>query len=174
MGDEGGVVAVTLAFAHHQGRCQGHDAGVDVYHRAAGEIQGPQVLEPAAVTPDPVSHRTIDDGDPQDHEHQKSAEFHPFGKGAGDQSRRDDGEHGLVNHEGLVRDGFGIRLERLGPHPHEAQVIQVADEVAHIGAKGQAIPVKGPENPDHSQQDKVLHEGCQDIFGPHHAAIEQG
>ena len=133
------MVAVTLALAHHQGRGQGRDAGVDVDDRAPGEIQGPQALEPAAVTPDPVGHRTIDQGDPEDHEHQKSAEFHPFGKGAGDQSRRDDGEHGLVNHEGLMRDGFGIGLERLGPHPHETQVIQIADEAAHIGAKGQAI-----------------------------------
>jgi hypothetical protein len=38
-------------------------------------------------------------------------------------------------------DGFGIGLERLGPHAHEPQVIQVADEAAHIGAKGQAIAV---------------------------------
>ena len=133
------MVAVTLALAHHQGGGQGGDAGVDVDDRAPGEIQGPQVLEPAAVTPDPVGHRTIDQGDPEDHEHQKSAELHALGKGAGDQGRRDDGEHGLVDHEGLMGNGFGIGLERLGPHPHEAEVIQVADEVAHVRAKGQAI-----------------------------------
>ena len=48
--NEGGVVAVTLALAHHQGRGQGRDAGVDVDDRAPGEIQGPQAFEPAAVT----------------------------------------------------------------------------------------------------------------------------
>ena len=71
VGHEGGVVAVTLALAHHQGRGQRRDTGVDVDDRAAGEVQGPQFAEPAAVTPDPVGHRVIDEGDPKDREHQK-------------------------------------------------------------------------------------------------------
>ena len=113
-----GAVAVALALAHHQGRGQGGDTGVDVDDGAAGKIQGPQALEPAAVTPDPVGHRIIDQGGPEDHEDQKSAEFHALGKGAGDQGRGNDGKHGLVNHEGLMRNGFGIGLEGFGAHPH--------------------------------------------------------
>src|SRR5208337_2849596 len=68
VGDEGfGAVAiagVTLAGPHHQGGGQGADAGVDVHHGAAGEIQGPQVLQPAAVTPDPVGDGIVYQGGP--------------------------------------------------------------------------------------------------------------
>ena len=163
-GMKAGVVAVTLALAHHQGRGQGGDTGVDVHHRAAGEIQGPQVLQPAAVTPDPVGHRTVNDGEPEDHEHQKSAELHALGKGAGDQGRGDDGKHGLVDHEGLMGNGFGIGLEGLKTHPGQTDPIQVADEVSHVRAEGQAVAVNGPQHADHPQQDKVLHDGAQDVF----------
>ena len=39
---------------------------------------------------------------------QHGAEFHALGVGAGDERRRDDGEHQLVDHEGLVGNGGGV------------------------------------------------------------------
>ena len=168
-----GVVAVTLPLAHHQGRGQGRDTGVDVDHRAPGEIQGPQVLEPAAVTPDPVGHRTVNQREPQNHEHQKRAELQALGKGAGDQGRGDNREHALIDHEGLMGNGLRISLKGFETHPGQTHPIQVADEVSHVRAEGQAVAVNSPQHADEPQEDKILHDRAQDIFAPHHAPIKQ-
>ena len=104
-----GLPAVALPAANDQGGGQGGDTGVDVHHRAPGKVQGPQVLEPAAVSPDPVGHRVIDQRGPQEHEHQKGTELQALRPGPGDQRRGDDGKHGLKNHKRHVGNGFRIR-----------------------------------------------------------------
>ena len=48
-----------------------------------GEIQGPQLAQPAA-TPDPMRYRAVDQQGPKDTEPQQRAELHPFGEGPGD------------------------------------------------------------------------------------------
>ena len=44
----------------------------------------------------------------------KRAELYPFGKGPGDQRRRNHCEHHLEEHEGLVR--YGRRIIGIGLH----------------------------------------------------------
>ena len=39
---------------------------VDVHHRAAGEVEGPEAAQPAARRPDPVGHRRVDDQAPEE------------------------------------------------------------------------------------------------------------
>ena len=71
-------------------------AGVDMHHGPAGEVQGPvaYVAKPAAA-PDPVGDGRIYDADPDGHEDDISCELEPLNEGARDQGRRDDGEHHL-------------------------------------------------------------------------------
>ena len=141
-----GFMAVAFAFPDDERRGQGGNPGIDVDDGAAGEIQGPQVAEPAADPPDPVGHRVINQGRPEQGENQEGGEFHPFGKGAGDQGRGDDGKHQLKNHKGLVRNGGGIILERRRPDSRETEPVQAADDPVQGGAEGVAV---APEDPFH-------------------------
>ena len=89
---------------------QRRDARGDVHHRAAGEIEAgnfaaQERVQQAALAPDHVRHREVDDERPQSGEQQHGAEFHALGERAGDQRRRDDGEHQLIDHERLLRNG---------------------------------------------------------------------
>ena len=56
--------AEALALAEHQGADQAGDAGVDVHHGAAGEVEHAPVAEEAAA-PHPVGDRRVDDQRPQ-------------------------------------------------------------------------------------------------------------
>ncbi len=131
-----GFMAVPFAFADDQGRSQGGNPGIDMNHGPPGKIQGAQVSEPAADPPDPVGHRVIDQGAPEQGEDHKSGKFHPFGKGPGDQGRGDNGKHHLKDHKGLMGDGGGIILKRGGPDPAKSEPIQAADD---------ARPESGPK-----------------------------
>jgi hypothetical protein len=62
-------------------------------------------VEQAADAPDHVGHGAIDEQGPEREEDRHGAELHALGKGAGDQRRGDDGEHELVDHEGLLGNG---------------------------------------------------------------------
>jgi hypothetical protein len=84
-----------------------------VHHRAAGEIEARDLaaqrrIEQSTLSPYHMRHGKVDEQAPQDREQQHSAEFHALGERAGDQCRRDDGEHELIDHEGLLRDGRRI------------------------------------------------------------------
>ena len=109
-----GVLALAEADRAHQAG----DAGVDVHHRAAGEVEhldhgvGIAVGEEAVRSPDPVRDRRVDEDRPQADEPQHGRELHALGEGAGDQRRRDDREgHLEADVDGLGdrrRQRFGI------------------------------------------------------------------
>ena len=69
---------------------------------AAGGVQQ------AADAPDHVGHRAIDEQRPEGEKDGHGAELHALGEGAGDQRRRDDGEHELVDHVGLFGNRCGV------------------------------------------------------------------
>ena len=56
--------AEAAALAEHEGADQAGDAGVDVHHGAAGEVEHAPVAEEAAA-PHPVGDRRVDDQRPQ-------------------------------------------------------------------------------------------------------------
>ena len=60
------------------------------------------------------------------------AELHALGKSAGDQRRRDDGEHQLVDHEGLLRNGCGVVGVGCGAHSAQKDMAEAADEAVAV------------------------------------------
>ncbi len=103
--------AGVLALAEHQARHQAGDAGIDVHHGAAGEVENLDIGvgvaggEEAVRTPDPVGDRRIDEDRPQADEPEHGRELHALGEGAGDERRSDDREGQL---EAEI-DGLGDR-----------------------------------------------------------------
>ncbi len=114
-----GDLAETFPGADDHGEGQGRIACGDVHHGAAGEIQRPQDVQPAALAPDPVGQGIIDQGHPDEAEDQKGFEAHPFHKGPGDQSRGDHREHHLEGGKEPVGNGLGIVRVGQGPHAVE-------------------------------------------------------
>lgn len=68
--------------------------------------------------------------DNQRGEHDHRTEANALSKGACDQRRRDDGEHGLIDHERLLRYGGGVASVRLSAYPTEEQISQIAKKGA--------------------------------------------
>ena len=94
------LLAEADALAEHERGDQRRDAGGDVHDRAAGEVERAQLVEPAAGAPDPVRDRVVDERRPEQAEEHERLEALALGERAGDQRRRDDGEHHLEDHEG--------------------------------------------------------------------------
>ena len=90
---------------------QRRGAGVHVHDRAAGEVPGAHVSQPAAA-PDPVGQRRVDDDRPERDEGQVGGKPHALDDGAGDQRRGDDAERGLERH--VQRVGNRQRHDRAG------------------------------------------------------------
>ena len=107
-----------------------------------------------------------------DGEHHHGAKAHALGERSGNQRRRDDGEHELVDHERLVGNGGGV--ERVGGRSNVAQeqVAQVADErVAR--AEHQAVAAHRPQQGDHRHHGEALHHGAEHVLLAHQPAVEQ-
>ena len=102
---------------------------------AAGEVERAEVAQPAADAPDPVRHRRVDERRPEQAEDDERLEALALGEGAGDQRRRDDGEHHLEGHEGRVRDRRRVVGVRLLPDAVQAEPVEAADEAAQSGPK---------------------------------------
>ena len=131
-----GLLCVTAPLPQEKRQGQGRDPRTDMDDDPAGEIQRPEIAEPAPGSPDPVRQGIVDQGRPQDGEDEKGREFHPLREGADDQGRRDDGEHRLEDHEDLMRDrrrivGVGLPADEVEPRP-----LQAADD---------PDPVSGPK-----------------------------
>ena len=109
---------------------------------------------------------------PQGEEDGHGAELHALGKGAGDQRRGDDGEHELVDHEGLFGDGGGVVGVGGEAHAAQEQVAEAADKGV-AAAEGQRVADNGPENGDQAHHGEALHHGAEDVLLAHQAAIEE-
>ena len=105
------------ALADQIGAYQARDAGVDVHHRTAREIErAPLPEQPGlgvqpvdqlgigiSVRPHPEPHhvrdRCVGEGEPQGHEDQHGGKLDALGKRAQDEAARDRGERSLECHE---------------------------------------------------------------------------
>jgi hypothetical protein len=148
-----------------------------VHHSTAREIEAGETpaqrgVEQAALAPDHVGHGAVDNQRPQNHEQQHGPEFHALGKCAGDERGRDDGEHQLVDHEGLERDGRRIVAVGLRTHAPQEDVVQATDE-AVAGAEGEAVADNGPKDRNHGHHGKTLDHGSEDVLFAHQAAVEE-
>ena len=161
---------------------QGGGAGVDVDGGAAGEVQGIDAgalaseverREPAPSGEDPVGHGVVDEERPEEHEDEKSAELGPLGEGAGNQGRRDDGEHHLEYHERLVGYGGGVGVRWRQPHVLEAEPGEIADDAALAGAEGQGVADDHPLDAHQPDDDEALHDGAEHVLAAREARVEE-
>jgi hypothetical protein len=145
---------------------------------AAGEVEagegGVDVggVEQSAHAPDHVGHGAIDEQGPKGEKDGHGAELHALGKGAGDQRRGDDGEHELVDHEGLLGDGGGVVGVRRDADAAQEEVLKASDEGVAM-AEGQRVADNGPENGDQAHHGEALHHGAQDVLLADQAAVEE-
>ena len=131
-------VRVADALAQIKAGNQSRDAAGDVDDGAAGEIEAGETgvdvggVEQAVNAPDHVGHGAIDNQRPEREEESHGAELHALGKGAGNERRGDDGEHELIDHQGLFGNGGGI--VQVGRHGealhHGAEDVLLADQAA--------------------------------------------
>ena len=174
---EDGIRAVTLALAEHDHAGETGDAGVDVHHGAAREVEHAERGEPAVGRPHPVRHRHVDAQRPQRHEHEHRGELDALGERAGDQRRRDDREHELEHHE----DGFGDgrrevadrHLAALGVEQAFEREARRAAEPRRVFGECQAVADDDPQHGDEAGDRETLRHRRQQVFLAHHAAIEE-
>ncbi len=186
----GGVASLAEAepLADHQAADQPGDAGVDVDHRAAGEVERSHVEQEAGVglrigqeirpgeVPDHVRDREIDDRHPQHDEDDQRAELDPLGERPDDQRRRDAGEGhleddiGVFGNVDVVREGRGVGRRR---HAHQHGLGQPAEELRRPGGERLRIAPAAPDDRDDRHDHEHLHQHAEHVLRPHQAAVEQ-
>ncbi len=117
-----GLAPIAAARPEEVRAYQAADAGVDVHHRAAREVERTELRQPAARLPHPVRDRRIDEERPQADEHQHRRKSHAFDDRADDQGR---GDH----REGELEHGV-YRLRHVGrdvAHHHLARFLEVIE-----------------------------------------------
>ncbi len=173
-------LGVTLALADDQCCDQAGDAGIDVHHGAAGEVEDVPIPEQRAIArPRHVADRQVDDREPDRGEQHHRPEAHAFGKGSDDQRRRDDGEGELEQHEDQGRNRPGHALRR---NARQADMSEATDEGAHRHhaglhagrVEGQTVAVDDPQDRHQGGDPKAGHQHREHVLGPHQAPVEQG
>ena len=160
------------AAAEDHGGGEGGHAGVDVHDVAAGEVQRPHRVHPAAA-PDPVGHGSVDQGDPKHGEQHVGLELHALGEGARDEGGGDDGKHALKDHESLVGNVVRVRPGLGGADVVEAHEFKAADEAADIRAEGQRVAPEHPNDAHDAHAHEAVHHGGGGVLAARQAAVEQ-
>jgi len=89
----------------------------------------------------------------------------PVGKGAGDESRSDDGEHHLVGDVGVKRDAG--REDIPGREVHEKRVVEVADHPAHVTAETERVAEEVPDDGGDAHGDVALDHDGEHVLAPY-------
>ncbi len=169
------------AFAEDERHGQACGTGVDVDDGSSGEVFGEELsgrlqglVQPAVAVEHPVRDGGVDDDRPHRDESRERAELPPVGGRAGDQGWSDDRECHL---EGDEREGGGrLRATERGDDVIgmlHAEEVQVADELA-LPAEGQGKADQDPGEAHDRDGREVLDQHAEDVFGSHHAAVEEG
>ncbi len=141
------VCGIADALAEVDAGDESGDAAGDVDDGAAGEVEDWEVaaggVEQAADAPDHVGHGAVDEQGPEGEEDGHGAELHALGEGAGDERRGDDGEHELVDHEGLLGNGGGVVGIGRERDAAQEEVLEAADEGVAV-AEGQRVAARPP------------------------------
>ena len=140
----------------------------------AGEIERPEVPEPAARPPDPVGERIVDQRRPEKREDQEGRKLHPLRERPDDQRRCDDRKHRLEDHEGLVGDGGRVIRVRQAADEIEARPFQAADDPpSGVRPEGQGVAEENPLQADHADNHEALHQNGKDILPPDQPAVKE-
>jgi hypothetical protein len=134
------LLRIAGALAEVEAGDQGRDAAGDVDYGASGKVEDRPAaagdVEDSTDAPDHVSHGAVDDERPEGEKDRHGAELDALGKSAGDKRRSNDGEHELVDHEGLLGDGATVVGIGRQTHAAEEDVLKAADD-AVARSKGQ-------------------------------------
>ena len=149
---------------------QSGDAGTDMDHRAAGEIEHPGVSQEAAA-PNPVRDGRINDQQPDRNEDHPGLKAHTFGHSSGDDRHRDDRKRHLEQNENGLRQARRLAVQR---QTVEQQAVKAAEHARAAAAEGEGIARRDPDHRDQTRRSDRRHQSRQHILPTHHAAIEQG
>ncbi len=120
-----------------------------MHHRAASEVEAWKLaarsIQQAALAPHHVGHRVIDHDRPQHGEQHHRAELHALRERARDQSRRDDGEHHLVDHVRL-RGKSRVGEVGRGADSMQEEMVQTAEK-ARPRVERKAVTEQQPRSP---------------------------
>ncbi len=162
------LASVVAARSQDPSGDQRRGAGVDVHHRAAGEVERPERPEPAAA-PDPMADRGVDHQGPAGTERDESAEAHPLDHGAGDQGRSDDREGSLVGEE----EEMGDRPLGLDADAGEQREVEAAEEARPRG-ECERVTGERPGEPHPGERGEAHHHGVERVLRAHQPAVEEG
>src|SRR5262249_20589487 len=129
-------------------------------------------VERAACAPNHVSERKINHGHPKSCEKEHCAEFHAFGKCAGNQGGCDNRKHQLKQHECLLRNARTYLWIRFASDPTKKSVAKSTKKsVAERERK--AIAEKDQNHTDQRHKNETLHHRAQDFLLTHQTAVEE-
>ncbi len=170
--------AVRLALdpgSQDEGGDQGRNTRADMDDCAAGEVEDAQVVEPAAVAPDPVGDRRIHDESPQQREQHEGLEALAFGEGTGNEGRRYDSEHHLEGHEGGSRNVGRVLRQRLLADAPQADVVEAADDAPAVDvlAEGEREAQENPRHAHQGEDEDAVHDRAEHVLAADQTAVEQ-
>ena len=160
-----------LALADHEHRGQSGVAGAHVHHGAAGEVEHAALGQPAAA-PDPVDEGDVDDDAPEHQEPEIALELDAVGEGAGDERRRDDGEHLLIDEVRLRGDGR-CPWPRVVADVHERGPTEVADKTSDVAREGERVAEEHPDGGHDAHRDEALHHDRQEVLAADQPPVEE-
>src|SRR5947199_8549013 len=110
-----------------------------MHNRSACKVECSKIVQPATCTPDPMCNRIVYERCPEKHKDNKCAKAYALSKGANDQSRSDNGKHGLKDHIGQMRNGWCISGIRCVTYSTQTKEIESSNHTPYILAKDQAV-----------------------------------
>ena len=140
-------------------------------NKPAGKVEGTEFGE-EATAPYPMSHGVVDEDCPQEDKYRKGGKFHAFGKSPRDERRRQRGKHALESDKRQF--GDGAALQNFQANACQTDFVEIADKAVYIRAEGHRVADKDKFNRDKREYKETLHNRCEYILAPHHAAIEEG
>ena len=167
-----------MRFADVEHRSERGDSRDVVHDDPAGEILHAPLRQDAAA-PDHVDEREVDQDQPRGQKQHVGLEGDAVGERAGDQRRRDDGEHHLVGAEDDHRDRV-VRRRRGERDAAQARPVQVADDAEKIRA---ALLIAGetereaegpPQHRGPAHRDEALHHDGEHVLSSDEPAIKEG
>ena len=144
-----------------------------MHHRPASEVEGAELVQEAAVAPNPVRQRIVDERRPEQREEHEGGELLPLGESAGDERRGNGGEHHLEEHERLVRDRRRVRRIGRRTDPAQAGELEPAEEPSPVGSERQGVAEQHPLDRHEAEHDEALHQRGERVLLAHHSAVEE-
>ncbi len=142
--------------------------------RSSCEVDRAHLVEPAALAPDPVRDRRVDQEGPQEREEDEGLEALPLGERPGDEGRRDDGKHHLEGHVGAGGDCRRVG-DRVLADAVQADEVQPADDAPAVDVRAECEreAEEDPRDAHQGQDEDTVHDRAEHVLAAHQAAVEE-